>query len=132
MHLTLNGYCFRRVLYRDVFTSMYQEFCPWGEGGINLPHCMLEYTHPWTDRQTDRPPGQTPYGKKHTSPWTDTPLDRHITQADTPLDRHTQPGETPLRADTPPSRHPLDSHCSGRYASYWNAFFFKVYFGLTK
>ena len=29
----------------------------------------------------------------------------------------------PLWADTPPSR---DGHCSGRYASYWNAFFFLI------
>ena len=44
------------------------------------------------------------------------------------------PGQTP-RADiprqTPPlGRHPspADSHCSGRYASYWNAFLLRVYF----
>ena len=40
-------------------------------------------------------------------------------QADTPLSRH------PL-GQTPPGRHPppSDDHCSGRYASYWNAFLF--------
>ena len=34
-------------------------------------------------------------------------------------------GQTSLR-QTPPSRHPppRDSHCSGRYASYWNAFLY--------
>ena len=26
--------------------------------------------------------------------------------------------------DTPSSGHPLDGHCSGRHASYWNAFLF--------
>ena len=51
------------------------------------------------------------------TPWADTP------QADTPW------ADTP-RADTPPGRHPPGQtpppnpplHCSGRYASYWNAF----------
>ena len=34
--------------------------------------------------------------------------------------------DTPPRADTPhPNTHPADGHCSGRYACYWNAFWFK-------
>ena len=33
------------------------------------------------------------------------------------------PADTPPLADTLP---PLDGHCSGRYASYWNAFLFSV------
>ena len=56
--------------------------------------------------------------------WADTPPPR----AHTPL-----PGHTPSWVDTPPGRHPLHSacwdtrppprrgHCSGRYASYWDA-----------
>ena len=40
----------------------------------------------------------------------------------------TPPGQTPLpQADTPPGQTPpptSDSHCRGRYASYWNAFLF--------
>ena len=75
------------------------------------------------------PPRQTP-------PWADTltpPLARHTP----PPDRHradTPPGQTPPRqtptwqtppSQTPPSRHPpRDGYCSGRYASYWNAFLF--------
>ena len=68
--------------------------------------------------QVDTPPGQTPPS------WADT-----------------LPGQTPPRADTPflgrhpLGRHPLsthplprDCHCSGRYASYWNAFLFKFLF----
>ena len=51
------------------------------------------------------------------------PLDNHPP----PLGRHPPPlGRHPLPwADTPPGRHPLspeDGHCSGQYASYWNAF----------
>ena len=50
-----------------------------------------------------------------------------------PLGRHPPtPGQTPPWADTPLARHPplpytsppADGHCSGRYASYWNAFLF--------
>ena len=40
-------------------------------------------------------------------------------QADTPH------GQTP---PVPPGRHPPHGHCSGRYASYWNAFSFKIIF----
>ena len=40
--------------------------------------------------------------------------------------RQTPPQADTPQADTPPGRHPLgrpqDGHCSGRYASYWNAF----------
>ena len=56
-------------------------------------------------------PRQTPPHKQTTSgqtPWADTLLGRH------PLGRHS-PGRLP-----PPS----DGHCSGQYASYWNAFLF--------
>ena len=43
----------------------------------------------------------------------------HPPLADTPLSRH-PPGRHP------PGRHPCpgDGHCSGQYASYWNAFLF--------
>ena len=50
--------------------------------------------------------------------WTDIPLGRHPpgqtppAWADTPLARHS-PWQTPPSAD---------GYCSGRYASYWNAF----------
>ena len=47
----------------------------------------------------------------------------------------TPPGQTPqvdtLPGQTPPGRHPpppADGYCSGRYASYWNAFLFTVFF----
>ena len=46
-----------------------------------------------------------------------TPLGRHP-PAHTPVDRH-PPADTPW-ADTP------GGHCSGRYASYWNAFLFET------
>ena len=48
-------------------------------------------------------------------------------QADTLPNRQTHPrqADTPW-ADTPPP--PRDDHCSGRYASYWNAFLFSCSF----
>ena len=58
--------------------------------------------------KTPSPPGQTPRGRH--------PLDRHP-RADT------SPGQTPpcpVHAGIPPPS--ADGHCSGRYASYWNAF----------
>ena len=56
-----------------------------------------------------------PLGDVHptgqTTPRQTLPVQTHP-QADTPLVRH------------PPGRHPqADGYCSGRYASYWNAFF---------
>ena len=44
------------------------------------------------------------------------PLGRHPSSADTPPDRHSTP-----QVDTHPT---TDGHCSGWYASYWNAFLF--------
>ena len=60
------------------------------------------------------------------TPWADTPLGRHPSRqtpswADTPPGRH-PPRQTPP-SQTPPGRPP-NGHCSGRYASYWNAFLF--------
>ena len=63
----------------------------------NSVHRGLSARHP----QANTPPRQTP-------PWADTP---------TPLDR-------PPRQTPPP---PADGHCSGRSASYWNAFLFAPY-----
>ena len=50
-------------------------------------------------------------------------------QADTTLGRHPLPRpDTPWPGRHPPplARHPplTDGHCSGRYASYWNAFLY--------
>ena len=65
----------------NVFTSVCQEFCPWGRGVCQT-----------------LPPGQT----------RQTPPPRHADtpQADTPLGRHPQ-ADTPLRVDTPLDRQPL-------------------------
>ena len=79
-----------------------------------LPQCMVGY-HPQSRHppsRADTPPEQTPSWSRH------------------PRSRHPPPEQTPPRADnpreqTPPqSRHPppRNSHCCGRYASYWNAF----------
>ena len=71
----------------------------------------------------------TPFPGRH-SPWADTPPDRHP-QADTPK-ADIQWADTPWAdacwADTPltpQADHPADGYCSGRYASYWNAFLFE-------
>ena len=76
-----------------------------------LPQCMLGYT-PWRD-----------------TPWRDTPW------ADTPrTDTHLPPGQTSPWADTDQADTPLpaDGYCSGRYASYWNAFLFENIVLLTQ
>ena len=51
-----------------------------------------------------------------TTPRADTPLARHPP----PEDRHPSPG-----------RPPADGYCSGRYASYWNAFLFSLFFRIV-
>ena len=71
---------------------------------------------PWADTpRTDIPLGRHPTGQ--TPPWPDTPLrsacwDTLIRLPSACLDTSPAPG----------------SHCSGRYASYWNAFLFVVKF----
>ena len=54
------------------------------------------------------------------NPWADTPLCRHPPLRRNPPAGTTTPGQTPPWADTPLR----DGNCSGRYASYWNAFLF--------
>ena len=73
-----------------------------------------------------------PRGLSATHPWqADTPLGRH------PLAGRHPPGtQTAPQADNAQGRHPLghptwqtpprDGHCSGQYASYWNAFLLKL------
>ena len=85
----------------NIFTSVCQEFCPWG--GVCLSAC-------W-----DTPPGQTPSRA-------DTPLGQTLPPPDR-LPGQTPPGKPPRQ--TPLGRHPpADGYCSARYASYWNAFLF--------
>ena len=95
-------------------------------------------TPPWADTtQADTPPGR--HLQEDTPPWEDTPLGRH-----SPPGKH-PPGQTPpgpvhagihtspaqcMLGYTPPAQCLLgyDGHCSGRYASYWNAFLFTIVF----
>ena len=73
--------------------------------------------HPLAD--TPHPPAGTPPSRY--TLLAGTPLGRYIPLAGTPL------GQVhPLEQVHPPGRYALsnDSHCSGRYASYWNAFLF--------
>ena len=60
------------------------------------------------------------------TPWADTPQQADTSTARYPLGSNPSPwADTPWphspRADTPSQ---ADGHCSGRYASYWNAFLF--------
>ena len=77
------------------------------------------------------PPRQTP---SWAAPLGRHPLGRQPPPAD-PAWADTLPGQTPPRQTPLPSRHslpgqtpppPRDGHCSGRYASYWNAFLFNT------
>ena len=102
-------------------------------------HAGIPHTHP--------PPEQTP-------PRADTPQSRHPPGADIPLEqtspwsRHPPGADTPLEQTSPWSRHPpgADPHwsrhppqeadsgirsMSSRYASYWNAFLFKLWMYFT-
>ena len=107
-----------------------------GRGGVHIPpprpgQAPFLGRHPLgrhSSRQTI--PGQTP--PKQTPPWADTlPLgspshgQTPSPWPDTlPLARHPPPWQTPSPwADTP---LPSDGHCSGRYASYWNAFLLRI------
>ena len=61
--------------------------------------------------------GTEPPPPSQTLPWSDPP------------DQTTSPGQTLPWSDTPLGKYPRsdippDRHCSGRYASYWNVFFF--------
>ena len=101
--------------------------------------CMLEYHAPRADTPPAQrppeqahpleqtPPEQTPPGSRHppeqTPPGADTLPGPDTPRADTPWT--TTPWTTaPPGPDPPPGRH---GHCCGRYASYWNAFLFKIY-----
>ena len=97
----------------NIFTPVCHSFC--SQGG--LPQCMLGYHH------HHPPPDQT-------SPWDETPRDQTPPQT-----RHAPPYQIPPWDQPPRTRHPpgtrppreADSSrrsTSGRYASYWNAFFF--------
>ena len=76
-------------------------------GGGCLPHCMLGYTHP-PGPEADNHPDQT-----------------HPSGADTSPGRHPpRPDPSPPGVDTPPRSACWEIRAtSGRYASYWNAYF---------
>ena len=106
----------------NIFTSVYLS-----TGGVWLSACWD--THPLGGRHPpdQAPPGPgTPPRTRHTHPQT-----RHTTP---PGGRPPRPGTPPRTKHTPPwTRHtatttPREADCSirltsGRYASYWNAFF---------
>ena len=71
------------------------------------------------------PPADTPW---QTSPWRTPPPGRHPRTDTPPLGTHPSDRHCP-QEDTPP---PPNGHCSGRYASYWNAFFFVYNFTLVE
>ena len=97
----------------NVFTPVCQSFCSQGEGvcGRHIPRQTHTPRQTPLGRHTPRqthPPGQT-------SPCAHPQVD--TSPADTPW--QTPPRHTP-QTDTAPG------HCSGRYASYWNAFLFTI------
>ena len=107
--------------YRNVFTNVCQKFCK-QRGGVSLSACW-DTLPPQSDQRVCIPT----FTEAHT-PWADTP------QADPPV-RPPPWADTPW--ETPPGRHPLgrhppppDGHCSGRYATYWNAFLYSCSFPL--
>ena len=64
---------------------------------------------------------------RHPTLWADIPPPRQTTHPlgrHPPLGKHSPLGRHPSPADTPPP----EGHCSGRNASYWNAFLFHFYF----
>ena len=100
-------------------------------GGGCLPQCMLGYCRPPEQRP---PPGPDPLWEQ-TPPRADIPPEWRPPGADTP------PEQTPPRDQTPPEQTPplplgqdppweADASIrsmSGRYASYWNAFLWKIF-----
>ena len=114
--------------------------------GQTLPGRHALDRSPWADTPSRHSLGRHPL--RDTPPWADTHNPRQTPLADTPLGRHPTgqadpwtdppgrhpwadthpPGQTPPWADTPGQMHtprqtpPSSGHCSGRYASYWNAF----------
>ena len=122
--------------------------------GVCLSACWdtsLRQVHPL---QAGSPPGQVHPSARYTlqagsHPWAGThplagtppgrytPLQVHPGQVHRPQQVHPQQVHTSLGQVHPPGRyiplgsfsphpHPHDSHCSGRYASYWNAFLFVI------
>ena len=94
----------------NIFTGI----CDSVHGGGSLPQCILGYTPPpRADPPSRHPPEQTP-----------------------PQSRH-PPEQTPPGSRHPPGAHPpreADSgirSTSGRYASYWNAFFLLEFFWIN-
>ena len=54
------------------------------------------------------------------------PRSRHPIRSRHPPEQTPPGADTPPVADTPPPEQ-ADGYCCGRYASYWNAFLFKMY-----
>ena len=123
------GYTSPSVRHPEVSASVHAGIYP------PVKHPLVR--HPPSDTIS---PGQTPPPLvRHAIPWSDKPSPGHTPP---PLIRHPSPAQTPPWSDTcllgrhPPGQtpplgrhHPLvrhppppTSHCSGRYASYWNTF----------
>ena len=103
----------------NIFTSV----CLSTGGG--LPQCMLGCTTPGPDTPWE----QTPLGSRH-PPGTRPPRTRHPPGSRHPLRADTPGTRTPV-ADTPAPLPEADSSIrstSCRYASYWNAFLFRIEF----
>ena len=90
----------------NVFTSVCQEFCPQCGGMSRRPPPRTRGRHPLGRHPRTR--GRSPQTRGRHPPWADTPPTRS---------RH-----PPDQRQTPSPHPPAHGYCSGRYASYWNAF----------
>ena len=120
-----------------LFTPVCQSFC--SQGG--LAQCMLGCQTPSPDEAPPRP--GTPPVQAPPRAGTPSPLEQAPPRSRHPLEqaphsswsRH-PPEQAPPGAGTPPRAGPpapppprsRDGYCCGRYASYWNAFLWNIYF----
>ena len=108
-------FCFRSNIKEPFLYSSFGCYLPqtklW-KGNVFTPVCQSS-VHRGGVHTT---PGRHPCGQRP-------PIGRR-TQADTPPSGSPPPGRHPPRRQTPPTP---EARCSGRYASYWNAFLFVLY-----
>ena len=114
---------YHAVKYAELRIGSILKVCRFVIRHITQTETQMETEANFTHPLGRHPPRQTPTLGKH-PPWEDSPPPGRHPQTDRPLGRH-PPGRHPPRQTTP---HPRDSHCSGRYASYWNAFLYFIYF----
>ena len=111
------------VVAKVIFLHMYVILFTEGRGLSASVHAGIPT--PQSPEQTP-PRADTPWSR-HPPKSRHPPGNRHPSGADTPLGAD-PPGADPPGADIPQSRHPPGNirSMSSRYASYWNAFLFRL------